>query len=41
LKFLGAFGTVKLAKSTNGKELVAIKCLKKYDLIRNKQVDHV
>ena len=37
----GAFGTVKLAKNKQSNKLVAIKLLKKYDLIKNKQVDHV
>lgn len=37
----GAFGTVKLAKNKATNQLVAIKFLKKYDLIKNKQVDHV
>lgn len=37
----GAFGTVKLAKNKTTNNLVAIKLLKKYDLIKNKQVDHV
>ena len=37
----GAFGTVKLAKNKISNQLAAIKLLKKYDLIKNKQVDHV
>jgi len=37
----GAFGIVKLAKNKTTNNLVAIKLLKKYDLIKNKQVDHV
>jgi protein kinase A len=32
---------VKIAKKENGQGLVAIKSLKKFELIKNKQVDHV
>jgi serine/threonine protein kinase len=39
--YQGAFGVVKLAKTPDKKGLVAIKCLKKYELIKNKQIDHV
>jgi len=36
----GAFGSVRLAKAPNG-NYVALKVLKKYELIKSQQVDHV
>ena len=37
----GSFGRVKLAKHKKDEKYVAIKILKKYELIKLKQVDHI
>jgi serine/threonine protein kinase len=37
----GAFGTVKLARNKTTNQIVAIKKLKKCEIVKNKQVDHV
>ena len=41
LDFIGSFGRVRLAKETRSKKYVAIKILKKAEIIRLKQVDHI
>jgi len=39
--FQGSFGRVRLAKEKNKGEYVAIKMLKKAEILRLKQVDHI
>ena len=41
LKFLGSFGRVRLARNKKTGEYFAMKILKKADIIKLKQVDHV
>jgi protein kinase X len=41
INFLGSFGRVRLAKHKRTGKYVAVKALKKAEIIRIKQVDHV
>ena len=41
IKFKGSFGRVRLTKNKKTGEYFAMKILKKADIIKNKQVDHV
>jgi len=40
-KFAGSFGRVRLAKQKQSGEFVALKMLKKAEILRLKQVDHI
>ena len=37
----GTFGRVRLAKNKNNQKFYAVKILKKSDIIKSKQIDHV
>ena len=39
--YLGSFGRVRLARETRTRAFVAVKILKKAEIIRLKQVDHI
>ena len=41
LTYLGSFGRVRLAKNKKTGEFYAMKILKKHEIIKTKQVDHV
>jgi serine/threonine protein kinase len=41
LMFIGSFGRVRLAREKSAKKFLAIKILKKAEVIRLKQVDHI
>ena len=41
LKFLGSFGRVRIAKNKVKGNFVAMKLMKKYDIMKSKQTDHI